>query len=220
MRASQPSSLPSQASLLGKGESDTGISLMEFNTQGTLLATRSESTPSTLWIWSMSSPIPIAVLVHHAAIRSVHWHPTISDLLLVHCALKNPVVYLWKRTWETPNILNLHLDRIGGRMEACWLFSEIHEQSRFMIGNASNYTVAQLDLNGHLLPSQTVVQPVDQGADDRFDGSLIELSPIKSPHSNPSFGSEEDLHGQPSQWGTTDDLDDTFQYRRQTKLAV
>lgn len=193
---------------------------MEFNTHGTLLATRSDSTPSTLWIWSMSSPIPIAVLIHHAAIRSVHWHPTVSDLLLVHCALKNPIIYLWKSTWETPNILNLHLDKIGGKMEACWLFSDTHEQSSFMIGNASNYTVAQLDLNGHLLPSQNLQQASERGVDDRFDGSLVELSPFKSPHSNPTFGSEEDVHGQSSQWGMTDDLDDTFQHRRQTKVTV
>ena len=105
-------------------------------------------------------------------------------------------------------------------MEACWLFSDAHEQSSFMIGNASNYTVAQLDLNGHLLPSQNLQQADKRGVDDRFDGSPVGLSPLKSPHSNPSFGSEEDVHGQSSQWGMTDDLDDTFQHKRQTKLAV
>ena len=181
---------------------------MEFNTDGTLLASRSDSTPSTLWIWSMTSQTPIAVLIHHAAIRSVHWHPTTADMLLIHCALDNPVVHLWKCAWEMPVICEMHLETVGGRMEASWLFSENHEQSALMIGNASNYTTARISAHGELLPPLNVQQPGDQGPDERFDGSLVDLSPIKLPQNKTSFENYEDTNA------NTGDLDDTFRYRR------
>ncbi|KAL8786542.1 MAG: hypothetical protein Q9195_008173 [Heterodermia aff. obscurata] len=208
VRVTGPSTLPPQSSLLGRNESITGISLMEFNTDGTLLASRSDSTPSTLWIWSMTSRTPIAVLIHHAAIRSVRWHPTIAGTLLIHCALENPVVHLWNSTWEMPVILEMRLDTTGGRMEASWLLSETHEQCALMMGNASNYTTARISADGELLPFSNGEQPLDQGPDERFDGSLIDLSPIKLPQNDASF--EEYEHSN----AHTGDLDDTFRHKR------
>ena len=213
-RATQPSSLPSRSSLLGRNESITGISLMCFNTDGTLLASRSDSTPSTLWIWSIASQAPIAVLIHHAAIRNVHWHPTIAGMLLIHCALDNPVVHLWKSTWEMPVIREIQLDTISGRIDANWLFSETHEQSVLMMGNASNYTTARISADGELLPPSNVQQPGDQGPDERFDGSLIDLSPIKLPQNDANFENYDDSNA------NTGDLDDTFQYRRLARTTA
>ena len=214
VRVTRPSSLPSQSSLLGRNEPITGISLMDFNTDGTLLASRSDSTPSTLWIWSLTSQTPIVVLIHHAAIRSVHWHPTIADMLLIHCALDNAVVYLWKSTWEMPVIREMQLDTIGGRMDTSWLFSKAHEQSALMIGNASNYTTAQISADGELLPSSNMQQPDEQGPDERFDGSLIDLSPTKFPQNDASFEDYEDSNA------NTGDLDDTFHYRHLAKTSA
>ena len=214
VRVTWPSSLPSQSSLLGRNESVTGISLMDFNIDGTLLASRSDSTPSTLWIWSMTSQTPIAVLIHHAAIRSIHWHPTTADLLLIHCALENPVVHLWKSTWEMPVIREIYLDTIGGRMDTSWLFSKAHEQFAVMIGNASNYTTARISADGELMPRSIMQQPVDQGPDARFDGSLLDLSPIKSPRNDASFEDYENSNVD------TGNLDDTFQYRHLAKTTA
>ena len=214
VRVTGPSSLPSQSSLLCRNESVTGISLMDFNTDGTLLATRSDSTPSTLWIWSMTSQTPIAVLIHHAAVRSAHWHPTTADLLLIHCALDNPVVHLWKSTWEMPVIREIYLDTIGGRMDTSWLFSKADEQFVVMIGNASNYTTARISADGALLPRSIVQQAVDEGPDDRFDGSLIDLSSIKSPRNDASFVDYETSNF------NTGNVDDTFQYRHLAKTTA
>ena len=187
---------------------------MEFNVDGKLLASRSDSTPSTLWIWSMTSQTPVAVLIHHAPIRSVHWHPTIADMLLIHCALDNPVVHLWKSTWELPVIHEMHLETIGGRIDAGWLFNENHEHLALMIGNASNYTTARISADGELLQPSNVQRPVDQGPDERFDGSLIDLSPIKSPQNDASLDYYEDPNA------NTGELDDTFRYRRLARTTA
>lgn len=214
VKVTRPSSPPSQSSLLGRNESITGISLIAFNTDGALLASRSDSTPSTLWICSTTSQKPVAVLIHHAAIRSVHWHPTTADMLLIHCALDNPVVYLWKSSWDMPVIRELRLDTIGGRMEASWLFRETHELSALMIGNASNYTTARISADGELLAPSNVQQPDDQGPDDRFDGSLIDLSPIKLPQDDASFEDYEHSNA------NTGELDDTFHFRHLAKTTA
>lgn len=177
---------------------------MEFNRQGTLLATRSDTTPSTLWVWSLISQNLVAILIHHAAIRSIQWHPTIDDMLLIHCALDFPIVHIWKSNWNTPKVLSLHLDTVGGRIEACWLFTEASEHARLMIGNASNYSTASMRADGELLAPTNPVEAVDQGPDNRFDQSLIDFSPVKSPH--------EDSNGYSDQWGVSDDVDDTFQF--------
>ena len=185
---------------------------MEFNHESTMLASRSDATPSTLWIWSLISRSPIAILIHHAAIRSIHWHPTTGDLLMIHCALDYPVVFVWKSTWDAPKILNLHLDTIGGRIEACWVYTEPHEHSRLLVSNSDNYCLASMNDSGELVPFPTLEEPVDQGPDDRFDESLIDFSAVKLSYSN--------TNGHLGQWNIADEVDDTFQHKHPVKLPV
>ncbi|KAK9448384.1 uncharacterized protein V1518DRAFT_428159 [Limtongia smithiae] len=63
----------------------TGISLLKFNTSGTLLATVYDRAPTTLWIWSLStsSMSLLAVLAHVCKVRDVEWHPQRSGLMVV-----------------------------------------------------------------------------------------------------------------------------------------
>ena len=200
----QPASPPSQSSLSGKGDSITGISLVRFSIDGTLLAARSDSTPSTLWLWSMQSRSPIAALIHHTVIRNIHWHPTIEDLVLVHCALDCPVIYLWKASWERPKILSPHLHKAGGRMEASWIFTPANDPPQFAIGNAQNYITASIDPAGELLIPQEPEELFGHGPDDRFDESLIDFSAIKIPHNDLTDGSN--------------GLEDTFRFKHPPKL--
>ena len=99
-------------------------------------------------------------------------------------------------------------------MEASWLFRETHELSALMIGNASNYTTARISADGELLAPSNVQQPDDQGPDDRFDGSLIDLSPIKLPQDDASFEDYEHSNA------NTGELDDTFHFRHLAKTTA
>ncbi|KAK9479004.1 hypothetical protein V1514DRAFT_292862 [Lipomyces japonicus] len=65
----------------------TGVGILEFNHNGTFLATRYDATPTTLWIWSLKTePVPVAVLVHVRRVRMVEWHPLNPNLLLITTA--------------------------------------------------------------------------------------------------------------------------------------
>ena len=219
--ATQPSQPPPSTSFASQKVAKTGISLVEFNADGTLFATKSDRIPSTIWIWSQDLRVAVACLVHHSPVKSIQWHPSRSDLLLLKCGVDKPIVHIWNTSWRSPRILELRLDKIGGKIEACWVFSREREHAKLMVGNPHNYTVITLTTDGEILPAVAAGETANSGPDDRFDeGNSMDLSPIKLAQAGTTIkfpaGCPEDL----VQWGGTGDLDDTFQYRRPSKSAT
>ena len=219
--AAKPSYPPPNSSFSSIKIPQTGVSLIKFNADGTLLATRSDSMPSTVWIWSRDSRSAVACMIHHSPIRSVNWHPTSNDMLLLHCAIDEPIVHLWNASWSSPQILDIRLEKTCGRIEACWIFTAVHESSRLMIGNANNYTTVSLNADGEVLPATTTEETINLGADDRFDeGNSMDLSPIKLSHDCATINLSAESPESSGRWGGSGDLDDTFQFKRLSKLAA
>ena len=98
-----------------------GISHLAFNLDGTSLASRSDSNPSTVWIWNLHSLTLMTALIHHHLVKSLQWHPTQPDLLLIHCSTEDPVIHLIGSDWLAPHILKIPLDKPGGKTEAAWI---------------------------------------------------------------------------------------------------
>ncbi|KAF9695514.1 hypothetical protein EKO04_006532 [Ascochyta lentis] len=73
-----------------------GISILAFNSDGTLCATRDDSTPSTVWIWDLRSLRPRMILIQHAPIKSLQWHHGNSTLLLIQTTYDSPTLYLYQ----------------------------------------------------------------------------------------------------------------------------
>lgn len=126
----QPTALP----MVHYNPSDTqpksGISAMAFsNPDGTLVATKSDNMPSSLWIWSLKLLRPYAVLVHLNPIKSFTWHPSIPDLLMIQCApdsgddVPDPsgVVYLWSSSWKQPRAIRVPMEKVIGSTWAKWV---------------------------------------------------------------------------------------------------
>ena len=222
VRATNPLHPPSNVSLAGINMPKSGVSLLEFNGDGALFAARSDSTPSTVWIWSIKSPSAVACLIHHSPIRSISWHHHILDFLLLHCAIDDPVVHLWKASWDSPKVLSLDLGKSGGKKEITWLFTDKRNYSRLMIGDAQNYTTAELDENGEILQPFKSSRPIDLSPDSRFDeGNSLDLSPVKLAHDGARISFPAESPGDPGQWsGMSEELDDTFHYRNPAKLTV
>lgn len=76
----------------------TGISIVAFNSDGTLCATRDDSTPSSVWIWDLRSLRPRMILIQYAPVKSLLWHPVDATLLLIQTSHDFPVVYLYTST--------------------------------------------------------------------------------------------------------------------------
>ncbi|KAH7109841.1 quinon protein alcohol dehydrogenase-like superfamily [Dendryphion nanum] len=72
-----------------------GISVLAFSPDGTMCATRDDSTPTTVWIWDLVALCPKIILVQYRPVKSLLWHPGMDRLLLVQCVMDAPVVYVW-----------------------------------------------------------------------------------------------------------------------------
>ena len=232
--APQPASPPS--STVGAKASGPihGISTMSFSGDGTLLATKNDSIPTTVWIWSLQSGRPVAVLIHHSPVKQISWHPQQSDLLLIHCAIPDPAIHLWKSTWSAPMIITLPLSNTGGRLEAHWLRSLDLDSYNILLTSTHSYITAQISQTGSLIPSADALssdpdlgfRSVGTGAEDMFDeGNSLDLSPIKIAHDetmevHDGFDDGGDGSGS-SGFGLGNEMvDDTFHYRRHIKAGV
>ncbi|APA10529.1 hypothetical protein sscle_06g052990 [Sclerotinia sclerotiorum 1980 UF-70] len=126
VRAKQPTSPPT-ASAIPTADSKTGTSMMAFDISGTLLATKIEEMPSAVWVWDVRSRSLRALLIMHAPIARVIFHPSINELLLIRCEGEENKgrVQLFDPSWITPRIISfgaqLPEGKIIGKSIIRWL---------------------------------------------------------------------------------------------------
>ncbi|KAJ1647425.1 WD repeat-containing protein wrap73 [Coemansia erecta] len=75
-------------------EAKIGVSVVEFNAEGTLLASINESMPNALWVWRVADMRLITVIQTIRPIRTCKWSPVESVLAFV---TGMATVYVWKQ---------------------------------------------------------------------------------------------------------------------------
>lgn len=102
-----------------------GASLLAFNNTGTLLATRNDAHPTTVWIWDLTNLRSRVVLVQHSVVKKIVWSPFDADLLLIQCIQGQDLIYLWHATANdggAPRVLEVPSDlRMSAKADARWL---------------------------------------------------------------------------------------------------
>ena len=239
VEAVQPVSPPCSEHLSRIASRKHGISRLLFNPDGSMLATKSESMPSTIWIWSMQTGSLSTVLIHHSPIKKFEWHTGHSDLLLMQCSISDPSVHIWKSTWQAPIILTVpFLSTVSGKLEAFWLFTDsTSPAAKVMIASTHEYATSEFFLEdgalkaptaGTLTSSVAIIDPAEaalstgSGPEDMFDeGNSLDLSPIKLSQGAFGYGSSSEHQSSDSaksNFGLTvasdGGLDDTFQFHR------
>jgi hypothetical protein len=107
----------------------TGMAAIALDHSGTLVATRPETLPTTVFVWDIASKLLKSVLILHSPILSITWHPSIAELLLVRCEGDDArgLAYLWEPSWDEPRIVDfgarLPEGKIMGRASIGWLDS-------------------------------------------------------------------------------------------------
>ncbi|KAI4091227.1 MAG: hypothetical protein LQ344_004220 [Seirophora lacunosa] len=217
-KAKQPAVSPSHETFRSAKDSGSGIGLMEFNHDGSLIASKCNDTPSTLRIYSPRNGQPLAALIHHAPIRSIQWHEKLADLLLIQCAIRDPIIYVWKASWSSPKIFSLSMKPPFGQLRASWLASD-HEGIRYMLGNSEQSAVGQFTLEGEEVSWRSHgAFREDLGPEDMFDeGHSLDLSPEKV--SDDTVADDTSCPGLSTQLGFTSTVQDTFLYRRQSEAV-
>ena len=132
----------------------------------------------------MDSLSPISVLIHHASVKNLQWHPDQDGLLMIHCVIEDPVLYICNsESDDEPMIRKMPLEKPGGRTEANWLCDAPKDKPRLMLANAENYTVQYAFEEDETSDLPSVADIVGVEREDMFDeGNSMDLSPIKLSH--------------------------------------
>ncbi len=215
--AKQPATSPSNESFRSVKEGDAGTSILEFNIDDTLLATKCNDTPSTLRIVSPQSGKLVAALIHHAPIRAIRWHDRHADLLLIQCAIRDPTIYVWRASWSSPRIFSVSLKPPFGRLTASWLCSD-EGNIRYMLTNSEQLAFGQFTPDG--AESQANRDFIDGlGPEDMFDeGHSLDLSTARMLE-NDTMADDTAAPGLSTQLGFTSAVEDTFHYRRPSQAV-
>lgn len=132
------------------GDVRSGCSLISFDASSTLLATRLDDSPSTIWIWDLAAGELRAALMFHSAVTCV-WHPTSREVLLILCQEdgKQSVSYVWDPLSQGPTWLNveqyLPKERATSKVQVSWLNRESESESpRLLVSDTRHYVLLSL----------------------------------------------------------------------------
>ncbi|KAH8769674.1 hypothetical protein BGZ57DRAFT_888701 [Hyaloscypha finlandica] len=199
-------------------EPKTGTNFMSFDTSGSLLATRMENMPTTIWIWDLGTRILRAVMILHAPIAKATWHPTINELLMIRCEGEESrgLVHLWDPSCSTPKILDFAAQIPGGKVIGKTIGRWLNAQS----GSSAIFFSDSQDCILASIPGSEDEEVPWQDAEVRgFDiygqqeESPLNLVPAdeKRTHSRVSELMDDGMTGMS---GGTDEVEDTFRFRK------
>ena len=204
-------------------EENNGVSILEYSSDGSFFVTKDDFASSTIWIWSLKEASAVAVLIHHAAVKKVQWHPVITDLLLILCTLTEPVIHLWRHTWEIPKVITIHQLTATAGLEAFWLQDDTKELPRLLLSDSKTHVTIQIDHDGKLASRRSRVEAIGEGPEDIFDeGNSLDLSALKESHDEHANNAKSGLFnpGLLSAWASSNEVEDTFQFKRPVRVAT
>lgn len=136
----ESATIPSEARL--------GCSSLSFDASSTLLATRLDDSPFTIWIWDLAAAELRAALLFHSAVDFV-WHPTSREVLLISCQgdERQSASYVWDPLSQGPKSLNveqyLPACKKPSKLQISWL-NHGSESPEILVSNSQYYVLLSL----------------------------------------------------------------------------
>ncbi|OTA04658.1 hypothetical protein A9Z42_0052650 [Trichoderma parareesei] len=144
LKATQVLSPPGPAAdTQSAAEVRAGCSMAAFDASSTLLATRLDDSPCTLWIWDIVAAELRAVLIFHSIV-TFQWHAKIRELLLITSQdpAQHGVSFIWDPLSDgpTPLVPEDHLPggRAVGKAQVAWINHETEAPVLF-VSDAEHY---------------------------------------------------------------------------------
>lgn len=222
-----------------------GLSIMAFNKDGTLCATRDDSTPTTVWIWDLRSLQPRTILIMHSPVKALQWHPASPSHLLIQSTHDSPTLYMYtapslSTSTSTsssfhspggpPTILTLseNITKPAGsaptKWTAAWLSTEADRKPAMAVGHQQGYIFVWPEGKDQILRFEG--QEGDESDDSLYDilTGRTPVPPLRDSQLRMSGGSEEGAgyegdEGVQSVRGldSTESFEDTFRERRDAR---
>ncbi|KAI1131546.1 hypothetical protein F5Y10DRAFT_60250 [Nemania abortiva] len=128
-----------------------GCNLAKFDSSSSLLASRLDDAPSTIWIWDVPTSELRAVLMYHANVTKAEWHPSQPELLLVRCESEeySSLAFAWDPLSNGPRPIEFshHLPspKVTGRTDATWLETNSESAAIFFTDHAKYILLSLAD---------------------------------------------------------------------------
>ncbi|POR34842.1 WD repeat-containing protein WRAP73, partial [Tolypocladium paradoxum] len=125
-----------------------GCSLAAFDASSTLLATRLDDSPGTIWIWDVAAGELRAVLIFHSN-ACFSWHPSSRELLLVTCQddARRGASFVWDPASNGPTSVSpedyLPAAKAVGKPQVSWINRET-EFPELLLADAERYMLLSL----------------------------------------------------------------------------
>ncbi|KAI1149210.1 hypothetical protein F4825DRAFT_431326 [Nemania diffusa] len=130
-----------------------GCNLAKFDSSSSLLASRLDDAPSTIWIWDIPTSELRAVLMYHANVTKVEWHPSQPELLLIRCEGEgySSLVFAWDPLSNGPRPIDfsrqLPSGKVTGRADATWLETTTEAAAIFFTDHAKYILLSLADVD-------------------------------------------------------------------------
>jgi WD40 repeat protein len=177
---------------------------MSFDKASSILATKDESTPTTVWLWDLAKWSPLAVIIQHAPVRQLTWRRQDPELLLIKCSQDESTAHLWNAQTLAPEAIAMPFNKTVGRLDFRWIAGNPARGAQVLVNDKQGF--ATLRLRG------TAATASDEHDDDDIDASvdsvyeaLVGRSPSRANEGLDLLHLEDDA---------TEALDDTFDGRR------
>lgn len=126
-----------------------GVHSTSFDTSGTFIATRVENMPTAVFIWDIRETVLKTVLIQHAPVTQMSWHPQMDGLLMIRCdgEANKGLVHVWSSKVQAPYIIDfaaqLPEGKLLGKVVARWL-SRRATPPRVLFSDSQDFLIATL----------------------------------------------------------------------------
>ncbi|KAI1143823.1 hypothetical protein F5Y05DRAFT_407229 [Hypoxylon sp. FL0543] len=191
----------------------SGCNFAKFDCSSSLLATRLEDAPGTIWIWDIPSSDLRAVLMYHANVTTLEWHPTQPELLLMRCEGESygNLVFTWDPISHGPRSINTTPRFSGtpsGKTYATWLRANTEAAAVFLTDHATCMVASLADSDAESVPwrdESAPTSPMSHKGDTDVRSSPRLASSLGDAEDSINFDVDDDYTSEP---------DDTFQFRK------
>lgn len=213
----QPVSPPLSRSKPTTEPFELGVAEMCFSCDGRYLATRDCRMLNTVWVWEVSTLVAHSahsVIMQHANVRKLLWHPAEPSLLLIDCAEEIATVYDVSSKAEP----QMFPTSARPRAMLSWISTPRGGKTTIMATEKTTFKLIYPDGQDDAGVQETLT--ADSGAEFEEGASEDSLFDVLSgrkplpPKTNPSYTEMMDLDAEAEDTVDGEQLDDTFREKR------